>query len=159
MKTLVRYQFEITDPSLQFLSDAFHGLREFVVEGNGYKDSPDLPSIKSFANIFNKGVFSESDIRDVAEFLHSLAARARTKYKDIDPANAPWKNAVLKAADDADKAADELLKLFYSLAPNLRPIAEATEPVTDGKAESTPTPVPVAPQMPTPPPTTEPAKP
>jgi hypothetical protein len=128
MNTRILYAFDPTDPPLQFVNDCICRLSSFIAYDAALKSftkGTDAKFLKAHIWVCVANEFSEQDVRDVAEFLKELAGRAQAKYKDVDPEDAPWRDSVLQAATNAVTAADELLKIFYNAAPNLKPIPEA----------------------------------
>ena len=149
MKTIIRYQFEPSDPSIGFIMDSLANLSAFVeynLSARSFTKGEDGEPLLAIFRLTGKDGFSEQDVRDVAAFLVELAARANAKYQNVEVGDAPWRETVLKDAADAIAAGDALLKLFYERAPNIKPIAE-------------PAPEPVPPQPAPQPATTEPPKP
>lgn len=162
MKTSIVYHWEPTDPPLTFIGDAVGRLMSFILystETKSFSKGIDGLGLKSYVRVLGPDGFTENDVRELAAFLNTLAGRANCQYKDADIADAPWRDVVLKDAAAAVAAADQLLKLFYERAPNIKQIAEAPAAPVGGQTESAPVPVPVTPQTPTPTPTTETPKP
>ena len=133
MKTSIVYRFEPTDPPREFIETAISQLCAFFiwdVDSKSFAKGPDGPSLKVLSKVLGMDGFTEQDVRTLAAFLKDLALRAEFQYKDVAVEDAPWKASVLSAATAGRKTADDLLALFYSLAPNLKPIAgePAAEP-------------------------------
>ena len=127
MKTIIHYCFEPADPPIGFVGEAIIKLHHFVLfsdETKSFIKGLDGPGLLAHTKIIGKDGFSEQDVRTLSDFLRTLGARAYVLYKDHPSDDAMWRDSILQSSEFATKAADQLLALFYSLAPNLKPIAE-----------------------------------
>ena len=157
MITKVLFAWTPEDQSIKFVTESINRLSAFIAwdgESKTFEKGPDGPALKSLSRVMTNNEFSESDIRTLAEFLTNLAARAKSKYDAAPLSDAPWKPSVLQAAENGVTSANDLLRIFYELIPNLKPIAAPPE-IPAEPAKSPPAPTPPTQTPPTPNPTPE----